>query len=77
MNARRRPDKAKTGKGLTERLSKGSVVTKVSLNLLSLLLLVYDVVVECEKGTRKVDGMVNNSTKFEDEIMWSAGAEVL
>jgi hypothetical protein len=75
-NARRRPDKAKTGKGLTERLSKGCVGTKVSLDLL-LLLLVYDVVVKCEKGTRKVDGTVNNSTKFEDEIIWSAGAEVL
>jgi len=24
--------------------------------------------VECEKDTREVDGMVNNSTKFEDEI---------
>ena len=37
----------------------------------------YDVVVECERDTREVDGTVNNSTKFEDEIMCSAGADVL
>ena len=57
-------------------LSKECVATWVLLNLLSLLLL-YDVGVECEKGTREVDGTVNNSTKFEDEITCNAGADVL
>ena len=55
-------------------MSKEHVVTKVLLDLLSLSL--YDVV-EWEKATREVDGMVNNSTKFEDEMMCNAGADVL
>ena len=80
-NARRRPDRAKTGRGLavgttSPGLSKGCVATRVLLNL-SLLLLLYDVGVECEKDTREVDGTVNNSTKFEDEITCNAGADVL
>jgi hypothetical protein len=80
-NARRRPDRAKTGRGLamgttSPGLSKECVATRVLLNLLSLLLLMYDVV-ECERDTREVDGTVNNSTKFEDEIMCNAGADVL
>ena len=57
-------------------LSKECVATWVLLDLLSLLLLLYDVV-ECEGDTREVDGTVNNSTKFEDEITCNAGAEVL
>lgn len=57
-------------------LSKDCVATRVLLNL-SLLLLVYDVAVECEKGTREVDETVNSSAKFEDEMMCNAGAEVL
>ena len=81
-NARRRPDNAKTGRGLaagtaSPGLSKEYVATRVLLNLLSLLMLLYDVGVECEKETREVDGMVNNSTKFEDEITCNAGADVL
>lgn len=81
-NARRRPDRAKTGRGLatgtaSPGLSKECVATGVLLNLLSLLLLMYDVVVGCERDTREVDGTVNNSTKFEDEMMCNAGADVL
>lgn len=76
-NAKRRPDRAKTGRGLTVGLSKGCVATEVLLNLLSLLLFVYDVAVGCEKETREVDGTVNNCTKSEDEIMCNAGADVL
>jgi len=79
-NARRRPDRAKTGRGLgttSPGLSKECVATGVLLILLSLLLLMYDVVVECERDTREVDGTVNNSTKFEDEMMCNAGADVL
>ena len=81
-NARRRPDRAKIGKGLAEGtaspgLSKECVATMVLLNLLSLLLLLYDVGVGCEKETREVDGTVNNGTKFEDEITCNAGADVL
>ena len=57
-------------------LSKECVATRVLLNLLSLLLL-YDVGVGCKKETREVGGTVNNSTKFEDEIMCNAGADVL
>jgi len=81
-NARRRPDRAKTGMGLTvgtasPGLSIECVATMVLLNPLSLLLLLYDVGVGCEKETREVDGMVNNSTKFEDEMTCNAGADVL
>ena len=81
-NARRRPDRAKTGRGLgvgttSPRLSKEFVATGVLLNLLSLLLLLYDVGVGCKKETREVGGTVDNSTKFEDEIMCNAGADVL
>ena len=56
-------------------LSKECVATWVLLDLLSLLLL-YDVV-ESEGDTREVDGTVNNSTKFEDEMTCNAGADVL
>ena len=81
-NARRRPDRAKTGSGLavgttSPGLSKECVATRVLLNLLSLLLLLYDVGVGCEKETREVDGTMDNCTKFEDEIMCNAGADVL
>ena len=75
-NARRRPDSAKTGGNLTVELSKECVATGVLLNLLSLLLLLYEVSVRCEKDTREVDGTVNNSTKFEDEMMCNAGTDV-
>jgi len=57
--------------------SKECVATRVLLNLLSLLLLLYDVGVGCKKETREAGGTVNNSTKFEDEIMCNAGADVL
>jgi hypothetical protein len=81
-NARRRPDRAKTGRGLavgttSPGLSKECVVTRVLLNLLSLLVLLYDVGVGCKKDTREVEGTVNNSTKFKDEIMCNAGVDVL
>ena len=81
-NARSRPDRAETGRGLavgtaSPGLSKKCVATRVLLNLLSLLLLLYDVCVGCEKGTREVDGTVNNSTKFEEEMMCNAGVDVL
>ena len=58
-------------------LSKECVATRVLLNLLSLLLLLCDVDVECEKETREVGGTVNNSTKSEDEITCNAGVDVL
>ena len=62
---------------ISPELSKECVATRGLLSLLSLLLLLYDVGVECEKGAREVDGTVNNSTKYEDEIMCNAGADVL
>lgn len=58
-------------------LSKECVATGVLLNLLSLLLLLYDVGGGCKKETREVGGTVNNGTKFEDEMMCNAGADVL
>ena len=76
-NASRRPDRAETGRGVAVGLSKRCVVTGVLLNLLSLLLWVYDVVVGCEKDKREVEGTVNNCTKFEDDIMCNAGVDVL
>lgn len=81
VNARRRPDRAKTGRRLAVEtaspgLSKEYVATGVFLDSLSLLLLLYDVV-ECEEDTRRVDETVNNSTKFKDEMMCNAGADVL
>ena len=77
VNAKRRPDKAETGRGVTVGLSKKCVATGVLLNLLSLLLLVYDVAVGCEKDKREVEGMVNNCTKSKDERICNAGADVL